>query len=352
MGTEHYDEDIVDLQKLIIPEIGQLIETRYEILSVIHSEEPIGRRSLAYLLDVSERQIRNEIDFLQEQNLIKVERQGVCLTEKGVQILPNLNYMLYQYNGLEVIERELEKVLNLKKCIVVPGDLDKNVKVLQFMGAAAGKYILSKLKRGDEVIALTGGRSTGAVANQMRKGHYEDVYVIPARGGIGLHHSIQANNIVAELALKLDCKYELLHLPDNIDPRLLSALKDYQEVQRVFDKMKEIDILLFGIGRADVMTSWRNLSMVERKRLIDDGAMAEAFGHYFNKDGEIVSPSSSIGISMETYKKTPYPIAIAGGSNKCEAIEAVVKVRPEMILVTDERVANLLLNRHKNQVNK
>ena len=66
---------LVDLQRLVIPEISTLIELRYNILSTVKSEAPIGRRNLAYVLDMSERQVRNEIDFLQEQKLVEVERQ-------------------------------------------------------------------------------------------------------------------------------------------------------------------------------------------------------------------------------------------------------------------------------------
>ena len=37
-------KELVDLQRLVVPEIGSLIEMRYNILSTIKSEEPIGRR--------------------------------------------------------------------------------------------------------------------------------------------------------------------------------------------------------------------------------------------------------------------------------------------------------------------
>lgn len=86
---------LVDLQRLVIPEISTLIELRYNILSTVKSEAPIGRRNLAYVLDMSERQVRNEIDFLQEQKLMEVERQGIILTPLGNNILDDLKQMLY-----------------------------------------------------------------------------------------------------------------------------------------------------------------------------------------------------------------------------------------------------------------
>ncbi|MEF9918253.1 MAG: sugar-binding domain-containing protein [Eubacterium sp.] len=337
-------KELVDLQRLVVPEIGSMIEMRYNILSTIKSEEPIGRRNLAFVLDMSERQVRNEIDFLQNQKLLQVERQGVVLSELGHKIIVQLKGMLYTYNGLEQLERELEEKLHLKKVIVSPGDMDMNYQVLKFMGRSGAKYILSIMKYKD-ILALTGGASTATISEQMREAFYPDVYVIPARGGIGKSHSTQANNVVAEMGLKLHANYELLHLPDNIDSRLLEALKDYPEIKRVFNKMDDIDIFVFGIGRADVLADWRNLKENEKQSILKKGAVSEAFGHYFDIDGKVVSPSSTIGISIENYKRIPHVIAIAGGALKADAIIGVSRVKENMVLITDESAAKEIIRK-------
>ena len=154
---------LVDLQRLVIPEISTLIELRYNILSTVKSEAPIGRRNLAYVLDMSERQVRNEIDFLQEQKLMEVERQGIILTPLGNNILDDLKQMLYTYNGLEQLENQLVEALHLKKAVVCPGDMKINYQVLNFMGKAAANVILTVMKYQD-VLALTDGANTAAVA--------------------------------------------------------------------------------------------------------------------------------------------------------------------------------------------
>lgn len=337
-------QTLVNLQRLIVPEISGLIEVRYNILSTVKSEGPIGRRNLAFVLDMSERLIRNEVEFLQNQKLVKVERQGVVLTSLGQETIINLKQMLYIYNGLENLEREIQEKLHLKKAIVSPGDTRVNFQVLKFMGHSAAQYILSVLKDSD-VLALTGGTSTASVAEQMRSVHYPNVYVVPARGGIGKSHATQANNIVAEMALKLHSNYELLHLPDNIDNRLLEALKDYPEIKRVFDRMENIRVFLFGIGRADVLADWRNLDLRVKQSLLDHGAVGEAFGHYFDINGAVVSPSSTIGVSIKNYKEIPHVIGIAGGADKAEAIIGVCRVRPDMVLITDEAAAKAIAER-------
>lgn len=341
-------EELVDLQRLVVPEIVSLIEMRYNILSTIKSEEPIGRRNLAFVLDMSERHVRNEIDFLQTQKLVQVERQGVVLTELGRKIILKLKQMLYTYNGIEQLEKELEEKLHLKKAIVSPGDLDMNFQVVKFMGRSAARYILSVIKYKD-VLALTGGTTTAAVAEQMKEAFYPDVYVIPARGGIGKSHATQANNVVAEMGLKLHANYELLHLPDNIDIRLLEALKDYPEIKRVFNKMDDINIFVFGIGRADVLADWRNLSEKQKQEILRQGAVGEAFGHYFDINGQVVCPSSTIGISIDNYHRIQHAVAVAGGVGKADAIIAVSRVKKNMVLITDESAAKEILRKLDNK---
>ncbi len=340
-------KELVGLQRLVVPEIVSLIEMRYNILSTIKSEEPIGRRNLAFVLDMSERHIRNEIEFLQAQKLICVERQGVVLTELGRKIIIELKQMLYTYNGIEQLERELQEKLHLKKAMVSPGDLDMNFQVLKFMGRSAARYVLSVLRYQD-ILALTGGASTAAVAEQMSEAFYPDVYVIPARGGIGKSHSTQANNVVAEMGLKLHANYELLHLPDNIDIRLLEALKDYPEIKRVFNKMDDINVFVFGIGRADALADWRGLDAKEKRKILAKGAVGEAFGHYLDIEGRVVCPSSTIGISIDNYHRIPHTIAVAGGAAKADAIISVSRVKENMVLITDESAAKEILRKLNN----
>ena len=337
-------KEVIELQQLVAPEVNRLIEMRYNILSTISSEQPIGRRNLAFVLDMSERQVRNEIDFFQTQKLVSVERQGVVITEAGKEALIQLKNLLYTYNGLEQLEKELMDRLHLKRVIICPGDMDMNYEVLRFMGRSGAKYVLSVMKYKD-TLALTGGSCTAAVADEMREAFYPDVYVIPARGGIGKSHSTQANNVVAEMGLKLHSNYELLHLPDNIDQRLLEALKDYPEIKRVFNKMDNIDIFIFGLGRADVLADWRNLGTADKRKILEQGAVAEAFGHYFDINGQVISPSSTIGIGIDNFKKIAHVIAVAGGVTKAEAIIAVSRIRENIVLITDESAAREVLRK-------
>ena len=75
------------------------------------------------------------------------------------------------------------------------------------------------------------------------------------------------------------------------------------------------------------------------------GAVGEAFGHYFDVNGKVISPSSSIGISIENYKRIPHAIAVAGGVSKADAIIGVSRVKPNMVLMTDESAAKEIIRK-------
>jgi len=81
------------------------------------------------------------------------------------------------------------------------------------------------------------------------------------------------------------------------------------------------------------------LEQEEIDNILGKGAVAESFGYYFNKDGEIVHEISTIGIDLDIFKKLKHVIAVAGGVEKTEAIIAISKLNPNLVLVTDELTA-------------
>src|SRR5690625_7669514 len=74
---------LIELQKMIYPDLLEAMETRFKILYSIFLFEPIGRRGLVEQTSFTERYIRNEIELLQMQGLIKVTTQGMYITDNG-----------------------------------------------------------------------------------------------------------------------------------------------------------------------------------------------------------------------------------------------------------------------------
>jgi central glycolytic genes regulator len=86
---------ILNIQKKIVPETIDLLIKRYEILKIISSEHPIGRRALSNKLGITERSMRTEIEKLNEINLISIHSSGVELTLEGATMLSEVQETFY-----------------------------------------------------------------------------------------------------------------------------------------------------------------------------------------------------------------------------------------------------------------
>lgn len=335
--------DLIKLEKKIVPEMFKVLELRYDILRSIHFNQPIGRRNLAQNLNIKERTIRNEINVLKELDLLNVETMGMYITEEGKELIEDLKDVIHSLRGISELEKELQNILGLKKVIIVPGSLTENNMALKDMGKVSSNYLKNLIEK-DSIIGITGGTTMAALAEEMSKGKVADnILVIPARGGLGKDVETQSNNVAANLAKKLEGKYKLLHIPDNMDTTTLNAVMNLPNINEIIKLIEEMNILVFGIGRADTMANRRNLPKEKIDELLTEGAVAEAFGHYFDIKGNEIWEYKTVGLSLEKFKTIDKVIGVAGEEEKAEAIMAIANLKPDMTLITDEFAARKIL---------
>lgn len=333
-----------DLTNRILPELPELLHRRYSILKTISFYEPIGRRMLAQGTNLGERTIRNEVELLKKANFINVKTSGMCLTADGRIVLSELENMLKDIEGLSNKEEIIQKYLNIKKVIIVPGDCDEDPSVIGEMGRAAAAYCKSILKSGVS-IALTGGSSIKAFVDRFDEvSKFEDLLVLPARGGMGRKVEIQSNTLAAELSNKINGTYKLLYAPDNMSNHALETMLNEKSIRETVEQIRGCNILVYGIGRAEEMAVRRELGNEIIEELKELRAVGEAFGIYFDREGNSVYCTPTIGIQGDDLSKIDNLIAIAGGKSKSEAIIAVERNRNSSVLVIDAGCANEIMN--------
>lgn len=328
-------ENLLALQQKIIPEMVELLDKRYHILKKIYYNQPIGRRGLSQELNIGERIVRTEVNFLKDQGLIIVNSIGMVVTEEGENILSSLEELIHSINGLSEIEEKLQRYLNISRVIVVPGNLDEDNTVLKEMGRVAAGYI-KNLITNNSIMSLTGGSSVAQVIDNFPKINKSDVLVVPARGGMGRDVETQANALASKLASKIGGNYKLLHVPDNISHEALETMMNEPDIKETIEYIGKTDILIFGIGRADEMSRRRGLSEEDTQELLNKGAVAEAFGYYFDENGDIIYISPTMGLNFSDVSAVKNVIAVAGGKNKAHAIIATKTHNNSQALITDE----------------
>lgn len=344
--------DIIKLIKSISPEFTNIVEGRYLILRGIYYNQPIGRRMLSQKLEMTERYIRNEINILKELRLVTIDSQGMSVTEEGHRLVEDFNEVYVVLKGMPELENKLKEALNIKSVIIVPGNSLKNELVLREMG----KIISAKLKdiiKPRDIIGITGGSTMATVADEITPSNKPyDVTVIPARGGLGKEVETQSNSIAAKIGQRLGGNYRLLYVPDSLGKEALEMIARNDEIKEAIELIDNMTILIFGLGRADIMANRRNLSKEKIDGLLKSGAVAEAFGHYFDIEGKEIWEYKTIGISLSKYKEMEYIIGVAGGEEKAEAIIAISHLSSNMTLVTDESAAKKILEIINNKLTK
>ena len=328
-------QEILKLQKKIIPELVELLEKRYNILSTIYYNQPIGRRILANKLNLGERVVRTEINFLKEQGLIEIHTPGMTVTKDGEKIVNELKEFIHDIRGLSEVEEQVKSLLNIRKVIIVPGDIEKDPQIVKDLGKASAKYLKEVIKD-NSIIALTGGSTIKEVVEAFPKVNFSNVLVVPARGGMGRNVETQSNTLAASLAKKVNGTYKMLHIPENLSDDILETLLKKKNISEVVDCIRKADILLYGIGNAEHMAQKRGAEDSEIMKLIDLGAIGEAFGCYFNKKGEVVFRTAIVGLDINEARKIKTHIAVAGGKNKVSSIISTQLNNSNSILVTDE----------------
>ncbi|MBA2871384.1 central glycolytic genes regulator [Anoxybacillus calidus] len=336
-------QTLIDAQKKLLPDLLEIMQKRYQILHHIRLMQPIGRRVLSTNLGISERVLRSEVQFLKEQNLIDVSSTGMSVTLEGSELLKNLEDMMKEVSGLKDLEKQIKSLLDIKDVIVVAGDSDLSPWVKKEMGRACVACMKERLAS-QSIVAVAGGTTLAAVAEMMTPELKQmDILFVPARGGLGEDVKNQANTICARMAEKAMGNYRLLHVPDQLSDEAYQSMIEEPAIKEVLELIRSSNMVIHGIGDAITMAERRKTAREEMAKIKHRHAVAEAFGYYFNQEGEVVHKVKTMGIQLEDVKKVKHVIAVAGGASKAKAIKAYMKQAHHSVLITDEGAARELI---------
>ena len=93
--------------------------------------------------------------------------------------------------------------------------------------------------------------------------------------------------------------YTTLYVPDNVSESTYDTLMLEPSVMHTLDKIKQANITIHGIGDALKMAHRRQSSQDVIDNLQHHQAVGEAFGYYFDAQGQIVHKVKTIGLQLE-----------------------------------------------------
>ncbi|MFV0561065.1 MAG: sugar-binding transcriptional regulator [Enterococcus sp.] len=338
--------DELKIIEAVAPDFLSVVQERFKILRNIYWMQPIGRRSLAESMGMTERVLRTETDLLKNLQLIETSKIGMSLTTKGEKTFHNLESLMSQLLGVEQREIDLAKYFQIQRCLIVPGNSDEQPKVVDSFGEQLNEALNLLLPEGNNIIAVMGGTTMATAAEQLTNLESKQRHnlFVPARGGIGEAVTVQANSISAMMSEKANGKHRALYVPEQLSLATYNTLLAEPSIQEVLSLISQANCVIHSIGRALHMAARRKMTEDELIMLKQKNAVAESFGYFFNEKGEVVYKVPRIGLQLKHLEHIPIVIAIAGGKSKAKAIRAYMKNAPKQTwLITDEAAANEIL---------
>ncbi len=327
----------------LAPEAVEIMSNRYQVLKQVFYHQPIGRRQLTRNIGSTERIIRSEVDLLKSRGALQTTAAGIFLTPYGDEMLRDFEEFVPWLFNTQLLGERIKERFGLREVIIVPGDSYTDSLARDDLSRAGAEYLRKILYPGC-VLAVTGGTTLAGLASMMRDGiDAADICIVPARGGLGEEVETQAGNIAAKIAQTIGAQYRLLHIPDNLEASTAEALKKDIHISEVIRTIKSANILIHGIGPATEMAQKRGLSKAEIEFLQLHEACGEALRYYFAQDGNIIFEIPGVGLERSDFNHIGTTVAVAGGSNKAAAIEAVLRSGQENILITDEGAAQQII---------
>ncbi len=333
--------------KKVLPDAYEQLLRRYHIMKVIKNKGPIGRRLLSEKLQLTERLTRNEVDLLKKEDLISTTTAGMTLTAEGLATMNQLSDLFKKQSHIRELENSLADYLQINTCKVVPGDMDQDPETLSKMADKTAEVINRLLGVGKQVIAVMGGSTLNEVAEHMDENiaYKRELLFVPARGGLGDDPKNEANVIAQRMAQQTGGQAHGLYAPEHVHQEIYEELLKEPEIKQTLELIENASMILYSIGNPIEMAKRRGLDKSTIEMLMRKKAVAEVFGEFINRDGEVVYKLSNIGLQSSSLRQIEHSVTVAGGTKKATAISSYLKNAPSnTCLITDEAAAKKILN--------
>ncbi|MPW25342.1 helix-turn-helix domain-containing protein [Alkalibaculum sp. M08DMB] len=278
---------------------------------------------------------------------LKMSRQRVNRLLKRVRdegiVTININGFNENYVDLE---SKIEEKYNLNRAIIVPAIRDFH-EVNLALGIAGADYITSLLH--DNLnIGMAWGNTLFNIANSLadNTNHFKNISVIQVVGSLNEDDGLrQSDEITRITSNKLNATPYFLFAPtyvDNINVKM--ELMKEESINNVFQKMSHCDVMLYSVGEVNAYYSAisRVIKIENYDEIIRSGGVGNIGLRFFDKNGNFLDSKINekvMGIDIDTIKKIPDVICVAGHKRKVPAIVAALKGGLMTTLITDNITA-------------
>ncbi|MCI2057372.1 MAG: hypothetical protein LKJ86_09580 [Oscillibacter sp.] len=245
------------------------------------------------------------------------------------------------------LEQKLCEHFGIQRAVVcsVSGKDDRLCQLMTVKKAA--DYLQPILRRGNQQIAISWGRTLQALIAELPDVHASGNVVFPLFGATDIEKPcFLSNELARNFADRIgaEVKYAWFpYRPDQAeDCALLKKTSYYKKMSAHWD---EIDLAIVGIGNTTMVQLFEDVFGYHEK---SDCAVGDIATHLFTADGTLIAPyDHALCASAENLKTARETVAIACSSvenDKCTAIAGALRTGLINTLITDDRSARTILN--------
>lgn len=204
----------------------------------------------------------------------------------------------------------------------------------------------------DSVIAVTNGRGVAAVVHALPSLRRPGVTVVQAIGGTARGNLLlDSPELCRQMAERLSCAYRVMPAPVVVSSsQVAAALRAEESVGMTLAMASHADILVTGVGAVgmhSVAPIFTNvITPRAHEELLARGAVGHICGHHVDANGHHVDADFCQGLMAVPLERIPsitHVIASAYGTEKVEAIRAVLSGHWVTDFVTDMQTAKEIL---------
>jgi DNA-binding transcriptional regulator LsrR (DeoR family) len=222
---------------------------------------------------------------------------------------------------------------------------------LRTLAAAGAHYLHGVLERGDaKVIGIGHGRTLDEVVKYLPRVARPEVRFVSLLGSLTRHAAANPFDVIHRLSEVTGAECYFMPAPffaDSIaDKKVLLAQKSLKDV---FSLARSAELYVVGVGEIGAHAHMLATGMITEKEFREvkqAGAVGEVLGRFLDRTGRAVGAElndRAVAIKLEEIRGRPV-VAIAGGEDKPQAIQAVLESRVITGLVTDEMTAKAIVD--------
>ena len=247
------------------------------------------------------------------------------------------------------LEHDLIKAYGLRDAVVVP-TLPVGKELYLALGRGAVGWLKPRLKDGIR-IGLGLGRTISHLPQVFEPNGSADCTFTEIVGAAADHNQeISSYNITSKMAELIGGKAEFFYAPTFVSsPSLKEELIGEPSVKKSLQRARTSDIILQSVGPVDETALLYLHGCLDGDALAElrrKGAVGDALGHYFDREGRPVRSFTDqlmIGLDLEDLTRVPWSVVIAGGPEKVSVIAAALRGEFFNVAVTDAETALQLI---------